>query len=156
MAYGRFTKGNIPWCKGKKFSEEHKKKLSIIHKSKPSHRKGKKLPKQVGEKISIALLGGKRSIETRLKMSSSHLGNKHWNWQGRKVQENLRIRNSIETNLWREAVFARDNWTCQKCGKRGKLNAHHIKSFAKFPQLRFAIDNGLTLCINCHLLIKRG
>jgi 5-methylcytosine-specific restriction endonuclease McrA len=59
--------------------------------------------------------------------------------------------------LWREAVFARDKWTCQDCGdkKGGNLEAHHIKSFAEFPELRFAIDNGITLCKDCHKIIHR-
>ena len=72
-------------------------------------------------------------------------------WKGGKTPEHLRIRMSIEYRLWREAVFSRDNWTCMICGKRGgHLNADHIKSFSQFPDLRFAIDNGRTLCIKCH------
>ena len=70
--------------------------------------------------------------------------------------QNKRIRGSEEYKQWREAVFARDDWTCQRCGKRSKKNqyivihAHHIKPFAVFPELRFEVDNGETLCKKCH------
>lgn len=65
--------------------------------------------------------------------------------------ENHRIREGIEYRLWREAIFARDNWTCQKTGiKGGKLVVHHIQNFAQFPELRFAIDNGITLSKEAH------
>jgi 5-methylcytosine-specific restriction endonuclease McrA len=51
---------------------------------------------------------------------------------------------------WREAVFKRDEYKCQECGKYGKLHAHHIKSFFKHPRLVIDIDNGITLCEDCH------
>jgi len=85
-----------------------------------------------------------------------HLGKNHWNWKDGATPENQKIRMSIEYRLWREAVFARDNWTCQKCGKKGvKLHAHHILNFAEYVELRFAIDNGITLCRSCHILFHK-
>ena len=90
------------------------------------------------------------SIETRLK-KSKHRGENAGNWQGGKTAQSFLIRHNINYKLWREAVFARDNWTCQKSGTRGGLlRAHHIFSFSKYPELRFAIDNGITLSDDNH------
>lgn len=78
-------------------------------------------------------------------------GEKHWRWKGGVTPENKRIRDSCDYSLWRLAVFQRDNYTCQICGKRGgKLEAHHIKSFARYPELRLDLNNGITLCYGCH------
>ena len=58
---------------------------------------------------------------------------------------------AIEDRIWRKQVFERDKYVCQKCKKAGKkLQAHHIKSFSKHPELRLDINNGITLCIKCH------
>lgn len=58
--------------------------------------------------------------------------------------------------MWRETVFRRDNHTCILCGTRGsRLNAHHIRPWAKYPEYRFDISNGLTCCDKCHRLIHR-
>lgn len=67
-----------------------------------------------------------------------------------------RNRNSHEYREWKKAVFERDNYTCRKCGKRGGiLNAHHIKSWAYYPNFRFSVDNGITLCERCHKQVHR-
>ncbi|KKK91355.1 hypothetical protein LCGC14_2713790 [marine sediment metagenome] len=78
-------------------------------------------------------------------------GANHPRWKGGISSKQSKLRGQIEFKLWRSAVFARDNWTCQDCEKQGgRLNAHHIKPFALYPELRFAIDNGVTLCYECH------
>lgn len=64
--------------------------------------------------------------------------------------------NKAKENTWRKQVFIRDNYTCQHCsdksgnGHKVILNAHHIKFFKHFPELRYDADNGITLCKKCH------
>lgn len=79
-------------------------------------------------------------------------GEKNPNWKGGVTREAERIRKSIAYKEWRTAVYQRDNYTCTLCGesKSGQLNADHIKPFAYFPELRFDISNGRTLCVDCH------
>ena len=67
-----------------------------------------------------------------------------------------RIRNSKEYQEWRSDVFERDHYICQNCGQvGGSLNAHHIKSFKDYPDLRLDVNNGITLCLKCHKLAHR-
>ena len=51
---------------------------------------------------------------------------------------------------WRTKVYKRDGYKCQVCGSRKRTEAHHIKTWSRFPQLRFDINNGVTLCRICH------
>ena len=135
----------------KPHSEETKRKISLSL-------KGHTLSKFTKQQLLKANLGVPRSEEIRKKISVSMkgLGAAHHNWKGGITDETEKIRKSIEYRLWREAVFARDNWECQECHNRSRegqavvLNADHIKPFALFPELRFAIDNGRTLCVPCH------
>src|SRR5208282_1135123 len=78
-------------------------------------------------------------------------GETHWNWKGGISGDKNRIRASSAYKFWRKAVFQRDNWTCVKCGQwGGYLEADHIKGFAEYPELRFEVSNGQTLCKPCH------
>jgi hypothetical protein len=120
---------------------------------------GRPLPKETITKMKEAqkgknnhFFGKHHSIMTRKKLSETHRGEKHRDWKGGITHEHIKIRHSLEYRLWREAVFKRDNYTCIWCGdsRGGNLQADHIKPFAFYPELRFAIDNGRTLCIPCH------
>lgn len=65
-------------------------------------------------------------------------------------------RKTEEYKVWRANVFNRDGFKCQVCGQvGGMLNAHHIKEFSKYPDLRYEVDNGVTLCESCHKKIHR-
>lgn len=61
-----------------------------------------------------------------------------------------------EYKAWRKAVFERDNFTCQICGKvGGRLNAHHIERYRNNIERRTDITNGVTLCEKCHRLLHK-
>lgn len=80
-------------------------------------------------------------------------GSKNSKWKGGITPINEKIRKSIEYREWRMSVFERDKFTCQGqgCGQvGGDLQVDHIKPFAFFPELRFKVSNGRTLCIPCH------
>ena len=61
-----------------------------------------------------------------------------------------RKRNSYSYRVWRDAVYTRDNFQCQHCGKIGGIQAHHIQSWHAIPALRYDVANGITLCQICH------
>ena len=146
----------------RKLSDSHKANISLARKNEwlsGKRKAGWKLTPEQVEKARKAHLGRKTPIEVRRKLSFIRLNNpktprgkNHHSWKGGISTEIRRIRYSVEMKLWREAVFTRDNYTCIWCSKRGvNLNADHIKPFALFPELRFSIDNGRTLCKSCHL-----
>lgn len=146
-----FQKGHHPKNEIKK--GQHGKEHPMFGKKQTKEWKKKLKERMKGNKYSLGVIASK---ETRIKKSEVKKGKNHWNWQGGKTSENHRIRGSIEIRLWRESVFARDNWACQKCENRngkGKaiiLHSHHIKNFAEIKELQTSIENGITLCKKCH------
>ena len=74
-------------------------------------------------------------------------------WKGGKTKESKLRKTNAQYKNWRKEVFERDNYTCQRCGKHtNNLEAHHIKEQSRYPELIYCLDNGLTLCHNCHKL----
>lgn len=52
---------------------------------------------------------------------------------------------------WRRKVFERDRFICQVCKDwKQPLTAHHLQNFSSSPRGRLEVDNGVTLCDNCH------
>jgi len=131
---------------GWKLTEEQKKNLSIS-------KKGIKFSDEVKKNMSIGQKGKKYGEEARKNMSKSRAkGDKHWNWNPdrEKVEQN-RTRHSIynpEYKEWRLKVFNRDGFTCKLHNEEctGQIQAHHIFRWIDFPELRYIINNGITLC----------
>ena len=147
---------------GYKFSAEHRAKISANHAKywlgkkrnlSNSHVKQKRKPRP-----DLVLRNKTMPVseETRRKIGVysrlRFLGERNPRWKGGITPVNAQIRHSPEYKAWRKAVFERDKYKCVWCRKSAprELNADHIKPFASFPELRFAIDNGRTLCRPCH------
>jgi transposase-like protein len=87
----------------------------------------------------------------REKLRKANLGEKRYNWKGGITGERRRQRLSMYMRDAREACFRRDDYTCRACGQRGgKLNAHHVWPFQRFPDLKYEVSNLVTLCKKCH------
>ena len=140
-----FLKGMIPWNKGKVI--RIKRNCIICNKeffNKPSQIKARpNWYKCCSDECSRIYRRGKPIIKNKGKNNPS--------WKGGITPIHTAIRNSFEYEDWRKSVFEKDLYTCQECGKiGGMLHADHIKPFALYPDLRFDINNGRTLCIYCH------
>lgn len=114
---------------GIKFSSEHKQHLKENHKG---------------------MTGLHHSFKTKLKLREQRIGEKCWNWKGGSKSILDRLRKSFLYKQWRESVLKRDDYKCINCFNPNKLEAHHIKQFAYYPESRFDINNGVTLCWFCH------
>lgn len=115
--------------------------------------KGIPRPKNVLEKMKATMFKKGQIAINKGKPNFKIRGENNHNWKGGISKTNARkhIMMTLEYKLWRRGIFERDNYTCVWCGIRGAiLQADHIKPWALFPELRFALDNGRTLCKECH------
>lgn len=152
-------------AKGRKFSKEHKDKISKSN-SKPhtkercenisKSKKGKPISEDHKEKI-------------RLKFIGLRTGKDHPMWKGGTSIIRNRLSQSCQYKKWRSDVYKRDNYECQLClSAKKKLNCHHIETFSSIVESKklkcyedyinceslWDINNGITLCKFCHTSIK--
>lgn len=142
----KFDKNRVPkfCCKScfqnRDLSQETRLKMAEAKKGKIPWNKG------------VNMWQGKEHPRGALGKSSGRGGDKCHFWKGGITNENMLIRKSSAYSRWRQNVFIRDNFTCILCKKKGgRLNADHIMPFSTYPDLRFDINNGRTLCRSCHL-----
>lgn len=116
---------------------------------------GRVVSDETKDKISRKSKGRKHTQESINKMKNlpRKRGKDSPNWKGGNPWKRY---SNPQYKIWRESVLERDNYTCQKCFRKCKkrekgLAAHHIKEYAKFPELRLDINNGITLCRECHM-----
>ena len=162
-----FQKGNTFWL-GKKHSQSTKNKLSKIRKGKPSKLKGRKLSDEFKRKLSEGRIGMVFSDEHKKNLSKSHIGKftgeNHPRWLGDKGKSPLviRVRECFKYRQWRSDIFTRDNFTCVICGIRGGyLEVDHypkmfseiwreydIKTYEQAMECEefWNINNGRTVC----------
>lgn len=145
--FSRFKKGSIPWNKDIKFGPNGRKGISVNTRPPESIEKQKKTLQEKKERG--ILLTSQCKPETKEKIRKTLSGRTYperWNAitrDGRKYKQ------------WERTVKKRDNYTCRKCGKENlkkkDCHAHHIKDWDLFVELRFDVENGLTLCMSCHM-----
>lgn len=88
---------------------------------------------------------------------TSRPGAQNGSWSGGTTPERQRL---YKQGHWQElvqSIYARDGFHCRRCGtpktERKGLHAHHIRDWARHPELRFDPDNLVTLCHRCHLWV---
>jgi hypothetical protein len=96
------------------------------------------------------LLGSRNATRCVQCRGKSNRGENNACWKPKELHNtvlNNRIRHSADAKDWRNAVFVRDGYMCKICGENTRtLAAHHLDAFEIFPEKRFDVDNGVTLC----------
>ncbi len=112
----------------------------------------------VQKKAWVVNKGRKFTEEHRKKIGDAHRGEKSYMWiKDRSKLIKRQERNDSAYYGWRAEVYKRDDFSCRIADKRcdGKIVAHHILTWSKFPELRYEVNNGITLC-HFHHPLKRN
>lgn len=85
----------------------------------------------------------------RIAKRDRFIGPDNPNWKGGMLWKDPE-RGRYRAKMWVKAVKDRDGWRCTKCGSIDRLHSHHIKPWRHYPELRYDVSNGTTLCHTCH------
>lgn len=114
---------------------------------------------EVREKSKQTCLA-KYGVESYIDFLHDNKREKSPRWKGGKIIT-PRNRQNYDYKLWRTAVFERDDYTCQKCGRKSQAGSplviigHHILNWLTHESLRYDVDNGITFCEDCHRAFHR-
>ena len=152
-------------AKNRKYTEEGRLKISEARKK--AYQEGRiKTAFAVGHEVKpewieagrLVNLGSTRhttphSVETKTKISEGKkgklMGCNNPNWiADRSLLAKRQERNDPAYKEWRKLVWIRDNSQCKINDNEcvGRIEAHHIDSWKNFPELRYEVENGVTLC----------
>lgn len=113
----------------------------------------------VAEKFDVTESVIRRTLKIAgVKVERDRCGHKNPNWRpDLTAEERAARRDSAQQTKWRIRVYERDGYTCQRCGddRGGNLNAHHIEAHCENVRDRNNVDNGVTLCVECHRQFHR-
>ena len=121
-------------------SQATRRQMSVSAKAHPSNRLGKRLTVEQRARLSTAI----RAVAARGAAVASYRDGKSTERRG--------LRFSMAYKRWRFDVFEQDDFTCQMCwdARGGNLVAHHLLPFSHYPYARHDLNNGITLCRDCH------
>lgn len=147
---------------GKKRTVETKLKMSLAkigRKNKPHSTEArvkmslasKGVPKSDSHKKSLSIARKKNPVRFWLgKKRTEMSGERNWRWikDRSKIKTSDRSFNDPNSKIWSRNVKNRDGWKCKIANDTcsGQLEAHHILPWRDYPELRYEINNGITLC----------
>ena len=128
----RFKKGFVPWNKGKKGIQPWMNLSGFAKK---------------GDKVTWS--------EERKKIFKKRMmgkNNPKWVKDRTKLKKSEDKMSDYAYKIWVKEVRIRDNWKCRLASSdcKGRLETHHIFDWKNYPELRYIINNGITLCALHH------
>ena len=131
-------------------TENSKKKISlaVYLKWKDPFYKTRMHQLMMGKSATRGNTGKHFSLLHKERLSQSHSGLNHYRWIEDRGSVQRNLRNDPEYLQWVKMVKKRDHNICKLKAKtcKGYNIVHHIKSWKNYPEIRYLINNGITLC----------